>query len=121
MSLVFAANLRAARARLGVSQSAIAAAVGIKQTLLSKFERGTTEPRICILVKLAASLGCLPGDLLDGYSADTCAPEPARRRPRSENGIAHARTPVQPAPTPRQGVTRHGPPPRPPTASLDPA
>ncbi len=120
MSLVFAANLRAARARLGVSQSAIVAAVGIKQTLLSKFERGTTEPRICILVKLAESLGCLPGDLLDGYSADACAPEPTRRRPRSVNGIAHARTPAQPAPAPKQGALRQAPPLRPPTARLDP-
>lgn len=120
MSLVFAANLRAARARLGLSQSAIAGAVGIKQTLLSKFERGTTEPRICIMVKLAESLGCLPGDLLEGYSPDACAPEPTRRR-RSVNGVAHARTPAQPAPTPKPGVTRGRRPLRPPTASLDPA
>ena len=121
MSLVFAANLRAARARLGVSQSAIAAAVGIKQTLLSKFERGTTEPRICIMVKLAESLGCLPGDLLDGYRPDACAPAPTRHHSRALTGSAQPRTSAPPAPTSRPAVTRGRPPLRPPIARRNPA
>lgn len=47
------------------------------------------------MVKLAESLGCLPGDLLDGYRPDACAPAPTRHHSRALTGSA------RPGPPPR--------------------
>ena len=52
-----AAQLRAARISLGMSQDRVALAVGIEQSTLSKIERGTLTPSSPLLMRLRKTLG----------------------------------------------------------------
>lgn len=49
--------LVAYRAEHGLSQRALAALVGMKQTAIARLERGDVEPRLSTLVRLAEALG----------------------------------------------------------------
>ena len=57
-------NVRAARARLGVSQVRLAAAAGMHRTEVSLLERGARDPRLSTIVRLARALGVAPAALL---------------------------------------------------------
>jgi transcriptional regulator with XRE-family HTH domain len=52
----FAANLRGARQASGISQEELAKRTGLHRTEVSLLERGGREPRLGVLVKLAAAL-----------------------------------------------------------------
>lgn len=65
--MTFAANLRAARQARGLSQEALAFAVGTTQMRISLWETGDRAPRLCFLVRLCAALKTTPNDLL-GFS-----------------------------------------------------
>ena len=51
-----AANLRAARRRLGLSQEALALTADIDRAYLSRIERGLANPSLTTLAKLAHAL-----------------------------------------------------------------
>jgi transcriptional regulator with XRE-family HTH domain len=64
----FGANLRAARARRGLTQEQLAHASGVTSGEISRMERGVREPRITTLVRLADALDVPPADLLAGLA-----------------------------------------------------
>ena len=61
-------NVRAHRLRLGLSQEALAHEAGMKRAYLSDLERGTRNPSVRALGRLAAALEIAPADLLEGES-----------------------------------------------------
>ena len=63
----FAANLRQARGKAGISQEALAAKCELHRTEISLLERCKRSPRLETLVILARGLGLSsPGELLAG-------------------------------------------------------
>lgn len=63
---VLARNVRAQRARRGLSQSQVGKLSGIHFTEISRIECGLRDPRISTLIRLARALGMPPSHLLDG-------------------------------------------------------
>lgn len=64
----FAANLREARARAGLTQEGLALATGLDIGNISRYESGEREPRISMVAKLAHGLGVDPRDLVEGIA-----------------------------------------------------
>ncbi len=63
----FGDNLREARARMGLTQEALARRLGLKNTnTVSQWERSPDPPRSPTIVKLATALQTTPVDLLQG-------------------------------------------------------
>lgn len=62
----FADNLRRARAAKQMSQEDLAGAAGLHATEVSRLERGTREPRLRTIVRLARGLDTTASSLLDG-------------------------------------------------------
>jgi XRE family transcriptional regulator, regulator of sulfur utilization len=58
-------NLRAARKKLGLSQSEVSQRSGVEQGEVSRIERGIRDPQVSTLKKLAAAVEVPPGRLLD--------------------------------------------------------
>lgn len=65
----FAANLRLARTRTGISQEELASRCRLHRTEISLLERAGREPRLATIVKLAGALEASPADLLAGISS----------------------------------------------------
>jgi transcriptional regulator with XRE-family HTH domain len=61
---VLAENVRAARKGLKLSQEALALEAEIDRTYISGIERGTRNPSLTLIAKLADRLGTTPGELL---------------------------------------------------------
>lgn len=61
-------NLRRLRQGRGLSQSALAAALGRARTTVCRWETGERMPTVPALLALAAALGCDPAELLTGAS-----------------------------------------------------
>lgn len=66
---VFAANLRAERARRDMSQSELADATGINLATISQYEDGAYVPGGDKLCSLASALGVTPNDLIGWRSS----------------------------------------------------
>jgi|SRR4249919_2245304 len=81
----FAANLRRIRNRRGLSQEVLAALADVHRTEVSLLERGGREPRLGILVKLAASLEVDPRELMEGIEWQPAGWRPPER-PSSSSG-----------------------------------
>ncbi|WP_309088745.1 helix-turn-helix transcriptional regulator [Phenylobacterium sp.] len=64
-------NVRARRRQLGISQEELAYEAGMKRSYLSDLERGTRNPSVRAVERLAIALKVPPGDLLAAP-----APEP---------------------------------------------
>ncbi len=64
-SELFGQRLRELRAEHGVSQYTLASRTGIHSTAIGRFERGTREPMLGSILRLARGLGVQPGRLLD--------------------------------------------------------
>ena len=62
----FAANLRIARRRAGLSQEEVGWLASLHRTEIGLLERGLRVPRVSTLVKLANALSIPPADLLKG-------------------------------------------------------
>ena len=62
----FADNLRAARARLKLNQTALGRQIGIGQGAITKWETGKSSPPVDHLLILADALGATAADLLAG-------------------------------------------------------
>lgn len=58
------ANVRKARNAKGISQEELAHEADMKRSYLSDLERGTRNPSVRALGRLADALGMEPGDLL---------------------------------------------------------
>lgn len=66
--LRFAANLRKARKRTGISQEELGFRCELHRTEISLLERAGREPRLATLVKLAGALETTPGELCEGIA-----------------------------------------------------
>lgn len=67
--IVFGQGIRARREALGISQEKLAEQCGFDRTYISMLERGTRNPSLLNVVKLAKGLGASVSDLtkaLDG-------------------------------------------------------
>lgn len=71
----FAANLRQARTRAGISQEELGKRCELHRTEISLLERAGREPRLGTLVKLAGALETTPAELCAGV-----AWQPTKRR-----------------------------------------
>jgi transcriptional regulator with XRE-family HTH domain len=71
----FAANLRQARTKVGISQEELGNRCDLHRTEISLLERAGREPRLSTIVKLAGSLETTPGELCTGVSW-----QPSQRR-----------------------------------------
>lgn len=58
------ANIRKARKAKGISQEELALEAGMKRSYVSDLERGTRNPSVRAVGRLAAALDVEPGDLL---------------------------------------------------------
>ena len=64
LARILGVNVRRARKRLGKSQEELALDVGMKRGYLSDLERGTRNPSVKAIARLAAALGVDPPSLL---------------------------------------------------------
>ncbi len=64
----FAANLRQARVKAGISQEELGYRCELHRTEISLLERAGREPRLATMIKLAGALGTTPAELCDGIS-----------------------------------------------------
>lgn len=71
----FAANLRQARTKVGISQEELGYRCELHRTEISLLERAGREPRLATIVKLAGALETTPAELCTGVSWD-----PAKRQ-----------------------------------------
>lgn len=62
----FAANLRKARTKAGISQEELGNRCDLHRTEISLLERAGREPRLATIVKLAGSLEIAPAELITG-------------------------------------------------------
>src|SRR4051794_15036997 len=62
----FGANFARCRKNAGLTQEAVSHMAGLHRTEIGTLERGNRIPRIDTLVKLAATVGVKPEDLLEG-------------------------------------------------------
>lgn len=59
-------NIRERMAVLGLTQTGIERAVGIRQSVVSKYVTGSVDMRLSALIVMCNVLECTPNDLLDG-------------------------------------------------------
>ena len=62
----FGKNVRTKRQQLGLSQEALAFDAKSNRTYISDVERGTRNPSIEVVQRIARALGVSMGELLDG-------------------------------------------------------
>ena len=67
---VLGRNVRDQRKRLGMSQEDLAHEAGMKRSYLSDLERGTRNPTVRALGRLAIALNISPGELLTSHTVD---------------------------------------------------
>jgi transcriptional regulator with XRE-family HTH domain len=68
--VAFGRRLRLLRDERSVSQDGLSRRVGIHRTAISQLERGTSDPRLTTVLRLALGLRVLPGTLVEGLTAD---------------------------------------------------
>jgi transcriptional regulator with XRE-family HTH domain len=65
-SVAFGQRLRELRAEHGVSQDDLSRRTDVHSTAIGRLERGSREPRLSTILRLARGLDVEPGELLDG-------------------------------------------------------
>jgi transcriptional regulator with XRE-family HTH domain len=65
----FGPYLRETRTAKGITQTELAAKLGVAQTTISAWELGVSEPSIARLRQIARALGVKVADLIDGEIA----------------------------------------------------
>jgi len=70
-SAAFGRRLRALRAAQGVSQDDLARATDVHPTAVGRLERGSREPRLTTILRLARGLEVRPGELVDGLGGES--------------------------------------------------
>jgi transcriptional regulator with XRE-family HTH domain len=73
-SKAFGKRLKELRVELGLSQDDVAREADVHPTAIGRLERGSREPRLTTILRVAHGLKVPPGDLLDQLS------EPRRTR-----------------------------------------
>jgi transcriptional regulator with XRE-family HTH domain len=68
-SAAFGRRLRELRNRQGLSQDALSDASDIHSTAIGRMERGSREPRLTTVLRLANGLGVEPGELVNDLEA----------------------------------------------------
>jgi transcriptional regulator with XRE-family HTH domain len=63
--------IRSARRRAGLSQVELAELLGVRQSSVSQWERGSTKPSTVHLLALAAKLGCSLAELAGAVETTT--------------------------------------------------
>jgi transcriptional regulator with XRE-family HTH domain len=71
----FGRAIRAIRDRRGVSQESLALQCGLDRTYISGIERGTRNPSLTNILKLAVALDVPPAELFAGGHGDPGDPE----------------------------------------------
>ena len=66
----FGQTIRAIRDRRGISQESLALLCDLDRTYISGIERGTRNPSLTNILKLAAALEVEPGELFAGLPGD---------------------------------------------------
>ncbi|MBL0920726.1 MAG: helix-turn-helix transcriptional regulator [Phycisphaerales bacterium] len=69
----FSANLRAERARAGLTQAELAERAGLNPASIGSYERGVTKPQIDTLCRIASALGVEPSLLLPSLEVSSAA------------------------------------------------
>jgi transcriptional regulator with XRE-family HTH domain len=64
-SIAFGRRLRELRAQHGLSQDDLASRTDVHPTAIGRLERGSREPRLTTILRIARGLGVRPGDLVD--------------------------------------------------------
>ena len=64
LAQILGVNVREARIRLGISQEELAFRASMKRSYVSDMERGTRNPSIKAIGRIAAALGVEPASLL---------------------------------------------------------
>jgi transcriptional regulator with XRE-family HTH domain len=64
-SVAFGHRLRELRTERGISQDDLARATDVHPTAIGRLERGSREPRLTTILRIARGLDCEPGKLLD--------------------------------------------------------
>jgi transcriptional regulator with XRE-family HTH domain len=75
----FGQAIRAIRDRRGVSQESLALQCGLDRTYVSGIERGTRNPSLTNILKLAVALDVSPAELFAGVHGDPLRSEDSRR------------------------------------------
>ena len=68
-SAAFGERLKALRDTHGVSQDALARETDVHPTAIGRLERGSREPRLTTILRLARGLDVRPGELVDDLLA----------------------------------------------------
>jgi transcriptional regulator with XRE-family HTH domain len=71
----FGRAIRGIRNRRGVSQESLALQCGLDRTYISGIERGTRNPSLTNILKIAAALDVHPAELFAGMHGDRGGPE----------------------------------------------
>jgi transcriptional regulator with XRE-family HTH domain len=66
LAKIFGANVRKLRRERGLSQEALADAVGLAVTYVGQIERGLRNPTLAVVERLAVAFAVDPRDLLAG-------------------------------------------------------
>lgn len=74
----FGLRIRARRLAAGLSQEALADVAGLHRTYVGSLERGERNVALLNILRLAAALGCDPGELVTGLRPDN-GKDPAGR------------------------------------------
>jgi transcriptional regulator with XRE-family HTH domain len=74
-SALFGQRLRDLRAERSISQDKLARRTGIHPTAIGRLERGSREPRLTTILRLASGLDLQPGRLLDDLGGRRLTPE----------------------------------------------
>lgn len=69
-SVAFGRRLRVLRTEHGLSQDDLARTTNVHPTAIGRFERGSREPRLTTILRLARGLDVKPGALLDELGAN---------------------------------------------------
>jgi transcriptional regulator with XRE-family HTH domain len=72
---VFGQTIRAVRDRRGVSQESLALQCGLDRTYISGIERGTRNPSLTNILKIATALDVRPAELFAGMHGNPRDPE----------------------------------------------
>lgn len=56
-------RIREKRREIGITQEALARAVGVTQGAVVQWENGSSSPRLVLIPKIAEALGCTANDL----------------------------------------------------------
>lgn len=73
LNAAFGERLRQVRGSRGLSQDEVAREANVHPTVVGRLERGSREPRLSTILRMAHGLGVPPGELLDGLDESSAS------------------------------------------------